>query len=608
MSLTACKGKNVSNEQSFPAHSIINLDETSLVNQATELVLYSPNEQISAIQWRQLSGPILPLLTAKTKVIAFTPEHAGEYLFEATFTLNNEEAPPLTYTLIVTEAASEQSLWLNTRLGHVIASKNKASLQALFNQPLTDTPLQWQQLSGPSVEITDDDPTDSTLFFNAPNVSKDTLLSFSVTGNVNGVDYQDKVALLIEPSDNIPQSAYFDQPISKTFPYIDTGPYAENLVPCVYSNQLTSSCTLAKLPLIAQQTDTPTIDDIMARVVVSHQWMGDRFKDFLTYQDTNNDFKRLLRATTAIVIAYDIRPSFYWAATGAIYLDPENLWLTPDERDTINKAADFRSDFGKELQFLMPWRYVKNNTYASYYLPQNIRSTRTTLEALPNLAALMYHELSHANDFFPATEWHSHQTSERILDAALKTSFESDALAIAYPLNSSEMQALAQVSFSGATATSQQKSYTPSDISTFFTADQAIGYYNYSSLRENYAMLFEALMMQSRYGISRDIAVSSPASDNYIVDWGQRDRVAVANIKDRVAFVAQRILPEFDHLNAINALPSPQAMISGLSWQENLTLGGVMSPSAKSAAHKKNNVSKPVTMQQTYYHKALPTH
>ena len=74
---------------------------------------------------------------------------------------------------------------------------------------------------------------------------------------------------------------------------------------------------------------------------------GQRFKEFLETMDPHGDFKNLLRATTAIVISYDVRPSYYWVVTGAIHLDPDNLWLTPDERDTINQAPDYRASFGE---------------------------------------------------------------------------------------------------------------------------------------------------------------------------------------------------------------------------------------------------------------------
>ena len=111
---------------------------------------------------------------------------------------------------------------------------------------------------------------------------------------------------------------------------------------------------------------------------------------------------KLLRATNAIVISYDIRPSFYWVATGAIYLDANNFWRTPQERDTLNTRPDYRSGFGSELDFTTSWRYVKNG---AYYFP-NI-STANVADRLPRdvsdveaaLSYLLYHELAHAMTF-----------------------------------------------------------------------------------------------------------------------------------------------------------------------------------------------------------------
>ncbi len=139
----------------------------------------------------------------------------------------------------------------------------------------------------------------------------------------------------------------------------------------------------------------------MNRVLVSHDWMGRNFEAFLDQMDTHGDFATLLQSVTAVVISYDVRPSFYWVVTGAIYLDPEDLWLTATERDSINEAPDYRAGFGNELQFLIPWRYVKDNDYASVYRDRSQRSNRPISELTTDLSSLLYHELAHANDFFP---------------------------------------------------------------------------------------------------------------------------------------------------------------------------------------------------------------
>ncbi|MFB1015147.1 MAG: hypothetical protein QMC51_05775 [Alteromonadaceae bacterium] len=601
---SACNDSVVSDVE-----KINTVNKETMVNQSVNFFLYFPNKVITDIKWTQTSGPVTVFLANTSKVIAFTPSIAGEYQFDVSFN-NNGEPQQLSHFLTVLDEVSV----INARLDHAVLEQNNVSLRAEISADIAIDSISWEQLSEEKVTFIENG---LSVNFEAPSVDKDTVLTFEVKGTANGILVSDTVTILVEDSDIIKNNAYFKDRKASTFPYDNTGPYAQDIVNCVYSNQLTSSCPLEKLPLIAHQSLTPTVEDIMSRVVVSHQWMGDRFRDFLLHNDNNNDFKNLLRATTAIVISYDVRPSFYWAATGAIYLDPKNFWLSPDERDTINESADYRASFGRELQFTMPWRYIKDNDYATDYPSETIRITRNENDGLYRLASLLYHELAHANDFFPKTEWFIHDQSSRVLDAALSTNFESDNLAIAYPLFGDEIYALAQVSFSGETATSFQKSYLPSDIKDFFKIEVANDYYNYSSPREDYAMLFEELMMQTRYQVLRDTAVTNlPSGENtsirdYIVAWGQRGRIGETNIKDRVEFVTKRILPEFESAMIIANLPPPIAMIEGDDWLDNLSISPTVTGKDSNVkamnADKFNSRLYPgVTGKRTYYHKELP--
>ncbi|MCY4012719.1 MAG: hypothetical protein OXG82_08400 [Gammaproteobacteria bacterium] len=68
----------------------------------------------------------------------------------------------------------------------------------------------------------------------------------------------------------------------------------------------------------------------MSRVLVSHRWMGDSLQELL--ERLPGDVRMLARSLTAIVIASDIRPAYYWPRTGALYLDAEYFWRTPEER------------------------------------------------------------------------------------------------------------------------------------------------------------------------------------------------------------------------------------------------------------------------------------
>jgi len=621
LTLSGCGGSSTNVDTTNPTPdvtingSILQLEESLFTNQGVDLILYFPDDELTNIKWQQTSGEPINLLSTTSKAIGFTPTKSGDYSFEASFNLNNEATHTVTKSITIQNVLN----LITTRLAHEVRSGNKVSLRVQPSDDIDTSSITWQQVAGPTVSLTEPNSNgELAIFFDAPAVSKDTYISFEVSAFADDVVYFDTVTVIVEPASTITNNAYFEERVAKVFPYNNNSPYKDDLTHCVYSNNLTSSCRLNTLPLIANEvqnfSSTPDIKTIMDRVVVSHQWMGDRFKEFLTNNDPHNYIKNLLRATTAIVISYDIRPSFYWAATGAIYLDANNFWLTAQERDSINEAPDYRADFGNDLSFVMPWRYVKDNEYASAYTSASVRSNRDATAGLYRLTSLMYHELAHANDFFPSTEWAIHSPQTRILDAALSSDFESDQLSIALPLQSQTMRSLAQVSFAGVDANNTQKSYTPSDIEHFFSPDIATDFYAYSSLREDYAMLFEELMMQKRFNIFRDVAITNqPLGDNvsaqdYVVTWGQRGRIGEENIKPRVLFSASRVLPELDSVAALNSVPAPIAMKQGNNWIENLTINPAPSNSQK---RLKNSFSADPNQQPLtypYHHKELPKH
>jgi hypothetical protein len=626
--LASCGGGGSSIDNTTPqTTSIVQIDDAINTHQGVDLILLDTDQDISSIVWQQTAGTNVTFLAQNSKVISFTPTTAGEYSFSVSYTTSAGASETETHSLEVLDQQNK----VTARLSHEARAGNKVSFRASFDNTIDLSTISWTKTQGPDVALTQaNSDGEKAIFFDAPDVNVDTLITFEVSAQSNGTTYSDKVTVLVEPADPIDSSqVYFEDRLAKVFAYNSDSPYADQLADCVYSNELSQSCTFNTLPLIAQEESvksavTPTVEDIMDRVVVSHQWMGDRFKDFLTNQDPHNDFKNLLRATTAVVISYDVRPSFYWAVTGAIYLDPNNFWLTPQERDTINQAPDYRAAFGNDLQFVMPWRYVKNNDYASSYIGIENRVNRTAQDSLYRLASLMYHELAHANDFLPSTQWLIHNDNSTVLEAACKwdgdncTNTKSLVLSQSYPLSSAQMYALGTVSFKGETANATQKAYMPSDIASFFTPDKANDFYAYSSIREDYAMLFEELMMKSRYAIDRDVAITNqPTGDvvyssDYIVEWGQRGRIGESTIKPRVLYSARNVLPEFDSTTAIDSLAAPIPMVMGKNWYESLTI----SPSTSNISTRSistlnktnaNHLNRPINTYQ-YAEKAFPKH
>jgi hypothetical protein len=363
--------------------------------------------------------------------------------------------------------------------------------------------------------------------------------------------------------------------------HVSGSPYAAVLKDCALAASEASLCRMDTLPLLGHDSSTPTVADVMDRVLVSHAWMGTRFEEVLNLLPA--DLLTLFKGVTAIVIDSDIRPSFYASRTAAIYLDPANLWLTNAEKATISKSADFRSDFGADLQFVSLRRYTKDNEYAYPSFSLSGSETRQLTDLIYPLARLLYHELAHANDFLPPD-------SQATLDpqltpfaaiATLESSSAAVQLDATAPLTSLVWRDLAEVLFRGAPATSVQMAYSGSQVGDEFASDAASDTYGYASIREDVAMLFEETMMKYHFDVDRDIAftivptVGSPVCDDYLVEWGVRNRLGAATVKSRAEQVAAALLPGTDLSGFFAGVPDPTPMTNNLGWCGNLTLGAV---------------------------------
>ena len=181
--------------------------------------------------------------------------------------------------------------------------------------------------------------------------------------------------------------------------------------------------------------------------------MGDRLKQRL--EEFPTDIRLLARSITAIVIASDIRPAYYWAGSGAIYLDAEYFWETPEERAVITMEEDYRSGFGNDMQLRIPWRMVRNNVPLGRTAAGE-RASRADLLP-PFLAFLLYHELSHAADFMPVSKVSSLNPDWSPWQAisAHRADWTSSRLTREHPLRSELMSQLARIFFRGDDARSR---------------------------------------------------------------------------------------------------------------------------------------------------------
>src|SRR5688572_9184810 len=604
--LTACGGGSDSNPPA-PAPPVVPIaptptctgsgsfsvvaDTNVAVGKAAGAVVAGCTGALTNVQWTQTAGPAVTLVSARSQAISFEPQTAGTHSFSVAFL--DAAGAQQTANVSVNAVTPSAAVAVLVRVDHAAREGGNVSLRAWPALAAGETNT-WAQTAGPQVTLDTSDP--NHVLFVAPQVSRDTALIFRVTRRTaSGATDTDDAFVLTEnyaqapsdPSGSLP-FVFSDLHVSRTYPYRAGGPFAAALVRCTYEANLqctgatTNLCPLSTLPFLDQTTGgaPPTVDQIMDRVVVSHDWMGETFEQLLRTQ-ASQDMLRLFNGVTAIVIGAQVRPSFYYALTGAIYLDAENFWLTAAQRDVINEAPDFRSDFDRDLMYSGVWRYTQNNQNIFVPFPETSRTSRDISYLLAEAGWLLYHELAHASDFLPPSVRPALNNS---LSAYENTSprfqarqLPSDQMTASFPLQSAQLAGLAQVKFFGATADATQRTYTPNDVADFFAADRATDEYSYSTTREDLAMTFEEFMMVRNHAWRRDVAITdkigpNTTSSNLIVRFGQRGRIGETAIKPRAQLAVQELAPwvlQADP-NAVANLPAPVAMRVGDSWTNNL--------------------------------------
>lgn len=327
---------------------------------------------------------------------------------------------------------------------------------------------------------------------------------------------------------------------------------SQKIANCTILSSNSSVCTLSQLGFIANTSTTPTKQQILDKLIVSDPWMASNFSTLLDAMPA--DMYNLFSSVTAIVIHSEIRPAFFWSATGAIYLDAEYLWLTEEQRKSISQKADYRSNYGSQLKFIPLYRYTKNGAYAF-----GTEDSRTQTQALYSLSALLFHELAHARDFFPVVSILAASGTKTPNQINADSGTTSQQLSLAQPLEDEVIEGLAGVLFYGDAASPAQKSLTALQVGTLFEVDGANDLYNYSARQEDAAMLFEETMLKIHYNIDRELAFGTPLANNIescddlSFDWIDINRYADPLVIPRVKQVVDGLLPGHTHTAFLNA-------------------------------------------------------
>ncbi|WP_299596106.1 hypothetical protein [uncultured Microbulbifer sp.] len=598
-------------------------DSTAAVGDSVGIVGSVSDMGYARFQWEQLAGPnVEPLAGNGTAGISFDAANVGDYRFQLTATHRNGDQVQETFDVSVVPGSTGTRVQF--RADRAVSEGSQFSLRLGYTQ-ISGGYRDWsaRQLSGPDAILETDDSGEPVLFVTAPQVDGDQVITIEGTLETTTGSYTDTVYVVVQDRPQITSEYYCDGEgdacakslaLNNVYSYRADSPYRDYLADCIYSNQLNDDnlCTLNELPLIGMKSASPSVDLIMDHVLVSHDWMGERFERFLTELDPYSDFALLLRSVTAVVISSDVRPSYYWSLTGAIHLDPDSLWLTPEERDVISEIPDYRSAFSSALNFVTPARFVKNNDYVFYSYSHANRYDRPFDHLEADLGSLLYHELAHANDAMSQTKINSGLDGGDIFFRQAQTALQgrvvNDSVSEINPPLSEELFDLADVRYRGAEATATQRWYSPEDISEFFFPDTASDFYAYATPWEDTAMLFEATMMSLRYGIHRDVAVTNkpinPSSaDDYRVEQGQRNRIGSLRIRPRASVAVQGLLPEaWSEADAHLQSVVPVALCAGEGWGQNLdpACAGMAAPLRFAAPVPSRTIPMPTELPRSF--------
>lgn len=341
---------------------------------------------------------------------------------------------------------------------------------------------------------------------------------------------------------------------------------AKKIKDCAFAVEEKNSCAVSDSPLLGIGKEKITVTDILNRTMASQASYIATFRNILSSMPSES--LQMFGSVNAIVISERIVPSFYHYGSGAIYLSSSYFWKTREEKALI-KSKDYRADFGNELLFSDSTDYIKNGV--SMYGATTIPRSESVIA--PQLIRLLYHELAHANDFFPKSYYSSpimdksasyykvtndRWDNERIISQKMNTTLASNLL-----------HKIGSVLYQGEKADQEVLSTTGHAIADEFKNDVAADMYGYSTPREDFAMLVEQSMFYHHYKYSAyTVFIKYPHTNfkipqdyDYPIAGGIKNKIADPKVKERAQFAldkifdldySQRIIGSLDQIRAVD--------------------------------------------------------
>ena len=370
------------------------------------------------------------------------------------------------------------------------------------------------------------------------------LLSFGCSKSKKSALPEDHNSKALELSDDL-----FDHSEEVQF-YVEN-PNAENIKRCALVNDADKSCKVSESPLIGMEHEEITVDLILSRTMASKRSYFETFRKVLNSMP--KETLVIFGAINSIIISERINPSFYTSYTGGIYLSSMHFWTTAKEKEDSTIKKDYRADYGLTLAYETYDRYYKDGQ--SLY-KQSGSDARTVEDLTPDLARVLFHELTHANDYYPKSFYSSAEldSSKNFIDIVIdRLVVNEKILSMTIPTKpqSKILKNAGQILYRGQDPTEDDlTNVTAAIVLTEFKNDPVANMYAYSSTREDAAMLAEVAMILHYYNYaSYNTFIKYPGPnfkvpDEYVYEiaGGLKNKIADHKVKLRAQYVLDSVV------------------------------------------------------------------
>lgn len=318
-------------------------------------------------------------------------------------------------------------------------------------------------------------------------------------------------------------------------------PYFEAIAACALQKE-GDDCTPRSVPLLGMRDAVIDADYVLKNTIVSHDFLARNFKQYLN--SVNNKYLfALFGSVSGIVITDEISSSFYYSPTGMIYINASYLWKTQEEFSKLKFKKDGRFSRDERKKILTDIDYVKDN---KIIYDEARKKERELIDIAPDLSRLFFHELTHANDIYPADQFEKLDQDENYYKLRTKRYEAKEMVSrmIVYPETKKAWEYAVFV-VDGELINPDSHLFTKEDFISDFAPNIGMVFYSYLTNREHLAMMMESYFMlftehyeTCTYGKYRES--TDKRSELF---WFQKNRILQDNILAEARGAIDLMLP-----------------------------------------------------------------